>query len=40
LKGKVNCVKAIADPDGSDNVVNIKIHTSNESLAVLQQGVQ
>jgi hypothetical protein len=36
LKGKVSCVKAIADTNGSGNMVNIKIHTSNESLAMAQ----
>jgi hypothetical protein len=39
LKGKVNCMKAITDTSGSGNIVNIKIHTSNESLAVAQEDV-
>jgi hypothetical protein len=39
LKGKVSCVKAITDTSGSGNVVNIKIHTSNESLAMAQEDV-
>jgi hypothetical protein len=39
LKGKVNCVKAITDTNGSGNVVNIKIHTSNESLVMAQEEV-
>ena len=39
LKGKVNCVKAFTDTAGSGNVVNIKIRTSNESLAMAQEDV-
>ena len=39
LKGKVNCIKAITDANRSGNIVNIKIHTSNESLAVAQEDV-
>jgi len=39
LKGKTSCVKSLTDATGSGNVVNIKIHTSNESLAVAQEGV-
>jgi hypothetical protein len=39
FKGKVRCVKAITDTHGSGNVVNIKIHTSNESLAMAQEDV-
>jgi hypothetical protein len=39
FKGKVNCVNAITDTNGSGNVVNIKIHTSNESLAIAQEDV-
>jgi hypothetical protein len=39
FKNKVNCVKAITDTTGSGNVVNIKIHTSNESLAMAQEDV-
>ena len=31
FKGKLSCAKAIPDTTGSGNVVNIKIHTSNES---------
>ena len=38
-KGRVNCVKAITDTTGSSNIVNIKIHTSNESLAMTQEDV-
>jgi hypothetical protein len=38
-KSKVPCVKAPTDANGSGNVVNIKIHTSNESLAVGQEEV-
>jgi hypothetical protein len=34
---KAHCVKAITDANGSGNVVNIKIHTSNESLAMAQE---
>jgi hypothetical protein len=39
LRTKVNCVKAIADTNGSGNVVNIKIHMSNESLAMASEDV-
>jgi uncharacterized membrane protein len=39
LKTKVNCVKAITNTNGSENVVNIKIHTSNKSLAMAQDDV-
>ena len=39
LKDKVNCVKSLTDSTGSGNVVNIKIHTSNESLAMAQEDV-
>ena len=39
FKGKVSCVKAITVSNGSGNVVNIKIHTSNESLAMAQEDV-
>jgi len=39
FKDKVSCVKAITDTNGSGNVVNIKIHTSNESLAMAQEDV-
>ena len=38
-KGKVSCVKAITGTNGSGNVVNIKIHTSNESFAMAQENV-
>jgi hypothetical protein len=36
LQGKLSCVKAITDINGSDNVVNIKRHKSNKSLAMAQ----
>jgi hypothetical protein len=39
FKDKVSCVKAIADTNGSGNVVNTKIYTSNESLAMAQEDV-
>jgi hypothetical protein len=39
FKNKAHCVKAITDANGSGNVVNIKIHTSNESLAMAQEDV-
>jgi len=39
FNGKVCCVKAITDTSGSGNVVNIKIHTNNESLAMVQEDV-
>jgi len=39
LKGKVNGVKSLTDSSGSGNAVNIKIHTSNESLAMAQEDV-
>jgi len=39
LKGKVNCVKSLIDANASGNVVNLKIHTSNESLAMAQEDV-
>jgi len=39
LKGKINCVKSLTDATGSGNTVNIKIHTSNESLAMAQGDV-
>jgi hypothetical protein len=38
-KGKIRCARAITDATGSGNVVNIKIHTSNESLAMTQDDV-
>ena len=39
FKDRVCCVRAITDNNGSRNVVNIKIHTSNESLAMAQEHV-
>jgi hypothetical protein len=39
VKPKVPCSKAISDTNRSGNVVNIKIHTSNESLALAQEEV-
>jgi len=39
LKGKVNCVKFLTDATGSGNLVNIKIHMSNESLSMAQEDV-
>lgn len=39
LKGKINCVKSLTDATGSGNVVNIKIHMRNESLAMAQEDV-
>ena len=39
LKGKSSCVKSLTDASGSGNVVNIKIYTSNEILAVAQEDV-
>ena len=36
LKSKVSCVKSLTDATGSGNVVNIKIHMSNETLAMAQ----
>ena len=39
LKSKVSCVKFVTDAKGLGNVVNIKIHTSNESLAMAQVDV-
>ena len=39
VKVKVNCVKSLTDSNGSGNVVNVKIHTSNESLAMAQEDV-
>jgi len=38
FKDKVSSVRAITDTNGSGNV-NIKIHTSNESLAMAQEDV-
>jgi hypothetical protein len=39
IKNKVNCIKTITDTTGSGNAVNIKIHTSNESIALSQEEV-
>jgi hypothetical protein len=39
LKKRVGCVRAIAVTSGSGNVVNIKIHTRNESLAVANEDI-
>jgi len=39
FKGKLDCVKANADHQGSKNVVNNRIHTSNESLSVAQDDI-
>ena len=39
LKCKTSCVKSLIDATGSGNVVNIKIHTSNEILTVAQEDV-
>jgi hypothetical protein len=39
LKSKAHCLKSITDANGSGNIVNIKIHTSNESLAMAQEDV-
>ena len=39
IKNKATCFKSITDATGSGNVVNIKIHTSNESLAITQEEV-
>ena len=39
LKGKVSCVKSLTDVTGSGCVLNIKIHTSNESLSMAQGDV-
>lgn len=36
LQGKLSCVQAITDIKGSDNVVNIKRHKNNNSLAIAQ----
>jgi len=38
-KRKAPCVKTLTDSNGSGNVVNIKIHTSNESLAVSNEDI-
>ena len=38
-KGKASCVTAIIDTNGSGNVGNIKIHTSNESPVMAQEDV-
>jgi hypothetical protein len=40
LKGRVGCTRAISDANGSGgNVVNIKIHTSNESVAISNEDI-
>jgi hypothetical protein len=39
LKGRVDCIRAITDANRSGNVVNIKIHTSNENLAIAPEEV-
>jgi len=39
IKTRVHCVKTITDAKGSGNVVNIKIHTSNESLDLTQEDI-
>jgi hypothetical protein len=36
-KGKAHCIRSLTDATGTGNVVNIKIHTSNESLAMAQE---
>jgi len=38
-KGKIRCAKTITNTTGSGNVVNIKIHTSNDSIAMTQDNV-
>jgi hypothetical protein len=37
LRNRLDCIKAITNHPNSRNVVNIKIHTSNESLSVVQE---
>jgi hypothetical protein len=39
VKSKAKCFKDFTDTAGSGNVVNIKIHTSNESLAIAPEEV-
>jgi hypothetical protein len=39
FKYRAHCLKAITDTNGSGNIVNIKIHTSNESIAMAQEDV-
>jgi hypothetical protein len=39
FKNRAHCVKVITDTNGSGNIVNIKIHTSNENLAIAQEDV-
>jgi hypothetical protein len=39
LKGRVGCVRAIGDTNRSGNVVNIKIHTGNQSLAIANEAI-
>jgi hypothetical protein len=38
-RGNIHCARAITDTTGSGNVVNIKIHTSNENLAMTQDDI-
>lgn len=39
FKGRVVCAKATADANGPGNVINIKINTSNASLAIDNEDV-
>jgi hypothetical protein len=39
FRSRAHCIKAITDTNGSGNIVNIKIHTSNDSLAMAQEDV-
>ena len=39
FKNRTRCMKDITDTNGSGNVVNTKIHTSNERLAMAQEDV-
>jgi hypothetical protein len=39
LKGNVGCARVTSDASGSGNVVNIKIHTSNESLSIANEDI-
>ena len=36
LKEKVSCKQVFTDTNGPDNLVNVKIHTSNKCLAMAQ----
>jgi hypothetical protein len=36
FKNRTHCIKIITDTNGSGNIVNIKIHSRNESLAMAQ----